>query len=336
MATKTVVCPECGSSAAPGRYACAECGALLAAVGAAPRAWAGAPAAAQGPEPAGAVVARDRQDEADAVDGTRGSAQATPSIDASEPFDDGNGADEATDGWTPPPGARTDPAPDLATAMAPATTAAPPVTAAPAMTIAPIPAAAPAPVWPPANDPGMRPLPVERVPAGAWLPPSARLEGLEPPVAAADAKRTSRFDLAALTDSLGVSGDAPRRVVAIGASVAAIAFLLPWANVLAGAGLLGGYFTQWGLAGPGHWIVVALLAGLAAAAIGGERTARWPIGLLGLVAAALLLGLIWPYLFGFLGRSIGVWAVLAGVIVLAVGGSLDRARRHAGDDRSVK
>jgi DNA-directed RNA polymerase subunit RPC12/RpoP len=37
MATKTVVCPECGSPAAPGRYACAECGALLASVALMPR-----------------------------------------------------------------------------------------------------------------------------------------------------------------------------------------------------------------------------------------------------------------------------------------------------------
>ena len=32
MATKTVVCQECGSVSAPGRYACSECGALLVAV----------------------------------------------------------------------------------------------------------------------------------------------------------------------------------------------------------------------------------------------------------------------------------------------------------------
>ena len=38
MATKTVVCPECGSEAERGRYACSECGALLAAVAMAPRA----------------------------------------------------------------------------------------------------------------------------------------------------------------------------------------------------------------------------------------------------------------------------------------------------------
>jgi len=41
MTTKTVVCPECGSTADPGRYGCSECGALLAAVAVAPRLWAG-------------------------------------------------------------------------------------------------------------------------------------------------------------------------------------------------------------------------------------------------------------------------------------------------------
>src|SRR5438876_2270371 len=30
MATKTIVCPECQAPAAPGRYACEQCGALLA------------------------------------------------------------------------------------------------------------------------------------------------------------------------------------------------------------------------------------------------------------------------------------------------------------------
>src|SRR5262245_8738856 len=37
MATTTVVCPQCGAPAAPGRFACLACGALLASLGAAPR-----------------------------------------------------------------------------------------------------------------------------------------------------------------------------------------------------------------------------------------------------------------------------------------------------------
>src|SRR5690349_14211999 len=54
MATKTVVCPECGEAAAPGRYACADCGALLAAVGTFARRWEESETL---PEPEPAVVA---------------------------------------------------------------------------------------------------------------------------------------------------------------------------------------------------------------------------------------------------------------------------------------
>jgi hypothetical protein len=37
MATKMLVCPECESAVAPGRFACASCGAMLASVASAPR-----------------------------------------------------------------------------------------------------------------------------------------------------------------------------------------------------------------------------------------------------------------------------------------------------------
>src|SRR5258708_24430497 len=37
MATKLLVCPECASEVAPGRFACTSCGALLASVASAPR-----------------------------------------------------------------------------------------------------------------------------------------------------------------------------------------------------------------------------------------------------------------------------------------------------------
>src|SRR5690242_8513066 len=44
MATQTVVCPECGSPSAPGRYTCNECGAFLDGVAVTPRSWETEPA----------------------------------------------------------------------------------------------------------------------------------------------------------------------------------------------------------------------------------------------------------------------------------------------------
>lgn len=196
--------------------------------------------------------------------------------------------------------------------------------------------------WPPTDDRGTDPPPVRPIPAGAWLPPSAHLDALTVPEPDAStltvslrgggggsaAAGNAAPGLGRFTASFDLADDAPRQVIGAGAGLAAVGFLLPWANVLAGAGLLGDYFTQWGLAGPGHWIVVTLLAALGAIAFVGGRFAGWPIGLAAIVLAALLVGLLWPYLFGVLGRSVGVWTVLAGAIVLAVGGVLEGRVRH--------
>lgn len=150
------------------------------------------------------------------------------------------------------------------------------------------------------------------------------------------AGRTSRGVKArGLLGSIDLAEDTTRAVIAVGAAIAAIGFLLPWAGVLAGAGLLGGYFTQWGLAGPGHWISLTFLVATVGVALAGPPTARWPVGLGAIVLAALLVGMLWPYLFGYLGRSIGIWVVLAGAIVLAVGGVLDRLGRHDPDGPAV-
>jgi hypothetical protein len=213
----------------------------------------------------------------------------------------------------------------------------------------PLVAAQPVPGWPPPGDQGPVPLPAGRAPAGSYLPPSAVLppSGALPRVmptaprngqsasgpgenaSRPDAKRGSDVDRLA---QLGLPADTPRRLVAIGAVVAGLGFLLPWADVLAGSGLLGDYWTQWGLAGPGHWIVVLLLVGLASLALAGGRFADVPVGLPSAVIAALLVGLSWPYLFGFLDRGVGVWVVLAGAVLVAAGAMLDlRAVRH--DDR---
>jgi hypothetical protein len=188
--------------------------------------------------------------------------------------------------------------------------------------------------------------PLARVPAGSYLPPSAVLPPGEavaaasgtngriaapnsPSAAGHSTTESRRVSAAERLAQLGLPADTPRRVVGIGAVIAALGFLLPWAAVLAGSGLLGDYWTQWGMAGPGHWIVVTLLVGLAVLSLVDGRLATVSVGLPAVAIAMLLVGLSWPYLFGFLGKAAGIWVVLFGAILLAAGGLLDlRAGRH--------
>jgi hypothetical protein len=198
--------------------------------------------------------------------------------------------------------------------------------------------------WPPPGNLAMAPEPAPRVPAGSYLPPSAVLPpGEALPVFAVANARThepaASSDAAGLGSTgasaasrladLGLPADTPRRVVSIGAAVAALGFLLPWTASVAGNDLLGDYWARWGLAGPGHWIVAALLVALAVLCLAGGRLATLSVGLPAIAASALLLGLAWPYLFGFLGRAVGLWVVLAGLLLLVAGGLLEvRSGRH--------
>jgi hypothetical protein len=208
------------------------------------------------------------------------------------------------------------------------------------------------PGWPPLGDPGDIAEAQPRIPAGSYLPPSAVLPSGEALASAATGRAAETIGRAHVhpttvdrspnpspeprLSQLGLPTDAPRRVVGIGAGIAALGFLLPWAGVLAGSGLLGGYLTQWGLAGPGHWIVGLLLVGLAIVSLAGGRMASMPVGLPAVAVATLLTGLAWPYLFGFLGREVGIWVVMFGAILLVSGGLLDlRAGRHAAPDSTV-
>jgi hypothetical protein len=211
---------------------------------------------------------------------------------------------------------------------------------------APAAAPAPAPAWPPPGDRGPLVEPAARVPAGVYLPPSAVLPPGEavPVVGSTNGRSAEPRTTAAATAPGGTServsaadrlaqldlpADTPRRLVAIGAVVAALGFLLPWTASPVNNDVLGDYWVRWGLAGPGAWIVVVLLLGLAGLTLAGGRLAEVSVGLPGVAAAMLVLGLTWPYLFGFGGRPVGIWVVLAGVILLAIGGLLDlRGPRH--------
>jgi len=128
---------------------------------------------------------------------------------------------------------------------------------------------------------------------------------------------------------LDLPADTPRRVIAIGSVVATLGFLQPWPSSPTGNDVIGDYLIRWGLAGPGAWIVVTLLLGLAALTLAGGRLASAPVGLPAVAMAMLVLGLAWPYLFGFGARGVGIWVVMAGLLLLAIGGVLDvRTRRH--------
>ncbi|HUQ78248.1 MAG TPA: hypothetical protein VM427_05185 [Patescibacteria group bacterium] len=335
MATNTVVCRECGAPAVPGRYACAECGSLLAAVTAGARTWGSGSRLEATPvgqrEPDLQLEPEPEPEPRSAASGPEAAPDPSPELEARPDLTVPGGSFAGADleaAAVADHGEPGDPSPSVLTTPSPP------------------------PTWPFGGDRGIDPVPTPRIPAGAYLPPSAVLDALDPPaangMAAGGAPGSSRaatpdvspqptpgVTVRRLRGSFDLAGDTTRAVIAIGAAIGAIGFLLPWANVLAGAGLLGGYFTQWGLAGPGHWIALTLLVALVGVALAGPATARWPVGLGVVSLAALLAGMLWPYLFGFLGRSIGIWVVLAGAIVLAVGGVLDRLDRHDPDRPAV-
>jgi hypothetical protein len=348
MATKSVVCPECGAAAAPGRYACAECGALLASVAGVPRAWTTIEATA-------ATVASPTADGAKAQarrpgSRTRKAAPATPPSPAPVTA-------------AAPPAVPAVPAAPVAAAIAVEPPSAPdpidePVRArepgvvdsdeieARRASLAPL-----SPSWPQPGDREPFPPRIERTPAGAYLAPSAVLPPLDAPAIArnghggaggashaanathpaaptADSRPgTPRVSLTERLDAFGITAEMPRRVAGAGAAVAALGFALPWRNSPFGGSLIDDYLAHWGLAGAGNWIVVLVLLAMTAIGVTNGRLARLPMGLASVAVATLLIGLLWPSLFGLAVKPVGVWIVLAGALLLAAGGIL-ATRRH--------
>jgi hypothetical protein len=168
------------------------------------------------------------------------------------------------------------------------------------------------------------------LPIGAALPAAS-----EPELALGAWASRGVAALSDALDSVHLTGDISRRVVAAGAGLSALGLVLPWVNTLPGANPVTGYLDRWGLAGPGLWLVFVGLLGLATIAGSSGRTASWPIGLASVATGAFLIGLVWPYIIGGFGRSIGVGVVLVGAVVLAAGGLLDRRGRHDDGDATV-
>ena len=413
MATKLLVCPECASEVAPGRFACTSCGALLASVASAPRAlgWMEAvtPPAVSSLPPADVESVVDPVEPAASESNTIGPAWAHGPLerapgetdvdlaadeDASsigtlpaDAVDAVNGAQLGPDAQPVAQAVAADVEPgrtsqfdgdaEVARDDAPLATVAASVVAAeePSSSVeSPAAVAAGAhagtsraatadePSWPEARGwppPGAgqpAPEPPPRPRAGAYLPPSAVLTTVGEASEAARAKSSAGpASVVAASPPSGAVHDAgaaaprsrrwpeidgafPPQAVLVGAALAALGFLLPWAPIVIGSTHTGGYLDQWGLAAPGHAALLLVIVALGAAASQVDRLPGWARpGLPAVILAGLLVGLVWPYLFvvGFQ-PSAGVYLTLIAAIVLVAGGLLDLwVTRHGGGARPV-
>lgn len=328
MATKTAVCPECGSPAAPGRFACSECGAMLAAVGPAPRAVGRAAVSVgaddlppgTGPdvmaESAAADVADPRElDDSSGWETAPPTAAPTPAVDVVAPADELLGgsvgrADRApvevvtpTDEPAGPPPGGVAPFDENAPLAAASLAAIEPDVlhelpeAQPADGDAPF---ATAPSWPPPGDRGPLAAPEPRTPAGAYLPPSAVLPPLDAPAGTPAGSGVVGTATAAPSDAVArSSGSGSTATSWADRSSAALTDALGNVRVTADASRR------------------AIAAGAGLAAIG--TLLPWVNTLPGASPLA-------NYLERWGLAAAGVWLVLAGLVVLAgIAGSSGRA-----------
>jgi hypothetical protein len=125
--------------------------------------------------------------------------------------------------------------------------------------------------------------------------------------------------------------------VVVGATMAVLGFLLPWSSVVIGARTAGSWLDTWGLAGPGHLLVLG--ATLVVLALGIIHTAVPPwirSGVAPLALGGLLAGLVWPYEVGPFGADVGAVVVGLGALAMVIGGVVTTwAGRHVEVDARV-
>ena len=176
---------------------------------------------------------------------------------------------------------------------------------------------------------------IPAIPAGPPAPARAWAGHPGTDEAAADAADPSTSAAGALVDAARLPEFVGWLAVA-GSAMAAVGFVLPWGiSVIGGSGV--GYFDRWGLAGPFHPIVVLGLLAILGLALVRNPIPLWiRVGVAGLALGALLLGLVWPYLFYLPGTGPGVLVVAVGAIILLVAGIIALAAdRHDPEDRVV-
>ena len=110
-----------------------------------------------------------------------------------------------------------------------------------------------------------------------------------------------------------------------------MSFLLPWAN----DGVIGsfgtGFTAGWGLANPGHLLLIAVAGVVLALHVVATPVPAWfRSSALPLLVGGVLAGLAFAYYARPAGGGAGVAVLLAGAVVLIVGGMLaSRPERHA-------
>jgi hypothetical protein len=330
---QSIVCGACRAAVPYGRLSCPECGELLASVVGAPRKDAsalsggategtgtpgsrvatipppepevGPPASRSGPEltvsDRSTVVATAMSVAAGRVETDAGDAADEPSV----PPEGGSGTTRVGD--EPPPPA-TFGAPTAMVERAAWAENGTPGAYVPPPILQPAGPAAPARAW------GGH--------AGAEAESKAGTAGSTPDPAATDHRSAGQEGR-----SEGLAPDAAKQAVEFvgwlsiaGAALAMAGFILPWSDVVIGASGVD-YVDRWGLAGPGHILVLVGLLGIVSAAVTRERVPIWlGIGLPGLALGSLLVGLVWPYVVGPLGAQLGAMAVLVGALLLVAAG----------------
>ncbi len=320
-------CPECGAGVPTGRFSCGACGALLASVdahhaadlapvGATPSGWDNAapespPEARVDAEPAptgdatAIVPEPDRSSEASNAAGAPAAPPATPTIPATldAPHD------------ARPAAPHEEPDVDPREAQAPATRSAPDGIELPRPPMPPIPGAylVPSSVMRSAPSVATRPAP-----AGA--PPRRELSSPIEPAPGSPARAPVLELPFAIAPGIGP------RLVAGGAALAAVAFVLPWVaagGVVVGGAFGSGYFATWGLAAVGNVLPFLLAWVSLVLAVLPNRLPRFAaLGVLPLFLGGIFAGLAWTYLIAPLGTGVGIWALAASALSLAAGGTL--------------
>jgi hypothetical protein len=329
-------CPSCGEPVPLGRFACSACGELLVAVeGAMPK---GRPAPAVSPA---AIPAAAGPPEAPDATGSMSPNEPAGPVTAAEPRAIIEAAEPAEPRAAPPepqavaqPQAATEPPESQAAATQPVEAGA----AEPARIAGSyIPSSAGVPgVAPP--DPGdTAPRPVDGVGRGAIgsaTDVGALPAAVPPPVEAPAPGMQTGPSTGPGGPPFVVPADIAGRLVAIAAPIAALSFLLPFAqpgSIVVGGGEGSDYFSDWGLAAPGNFVPFGLAIVLFVLAVLPSSLADWfRFGVLPLVLGGGLATISWVQATWPGGYGLGVIVLLVAAILLMGAGVLAVRNAAAG------